>query len=68
MQKLEWEEKPIWGVKAIAEVIGRSQRQTFYMLEKGLLPGEKIGKSWVSNLKKLRSCFEGDNTQRSSQQ
>ena len=60
MQGLEREEKPIWGVKAIAEVIGRSQRQTFYMLEKGLLPAEKIGKSWVSNLKKLRTRFEGD--------
>lgn len=63
MSGLQPEEKPIWGVKAIADVIGRSERQTFYMLEKGLLPAEKIGKSWVSTLRKLRTRFEGDQGQ-----
>jgi hypothetical protein len=31
----------IWGAKAIGAYIGLPTRKAFYLLEKGLLPGEK---------------------------
>jgi len=37
---------PVWGVKEIAPIIRRSARQTYEFLEKGLIPGKKIGKTW----------------------
>jgi hypothetical protein len=43
----------VWGTNAIAAVIGRNQRQTFWMLEKGHLPARKVGGKWVASRKKL---------------
>ncbi len=50
----------IWEVSAIAKVIGRTDRQTFGMLEKGLLPAKKVGGRWVAERGKLRAFFLGD--------
>lgn len=55
---IEPQDKPIWGAKAIGEKIGLSERQAFYMLEKKLLPGEKVGRQWVSTLRRLRTRVE----------
>ena len=33
----------VWGVAEIAKVIGKNERQTFYLVSKGLLPVQKPG-------------------------
>lgn len=38
----------IWGVTAIAKEIGRTNRQTFHMLENGYIPARKVGGRWVA--------------------
>jgi hypothetical protein len=48
----------IWGVEAIAKAIGRSQRQTFWILEKKLIPARKVGRLWAVSRRGLRAHFE----------
>ena len=43
----------LWGCAAIAEAIGQSTRQTFYMLERGMIPARKVGKKWVASRQAL---------------
>jgi hypothetical protein len=50
----------LWEVSAIAKAIGRTERQTFGMLEKGLLPARKVGGRWVAERGKLLSFFLGE--------
>jgi hypothetical protein len=51
----------LWGAAAIAAVIGRSPRATFYMLESGgLLPARKVGGRWVASRRKLLNALAGD--------
>ena len=50
----------IWEVSAIARAIGRTERQTFGMLEKGLLPAKKVGGRWVAERSKLVAFFMED--------
>jgi len=50
----------LWGAKAIAEEINRDVRQTFYLLEKKLIPGKKTGKMWTSSRNQLRRYFAGE--------
>lgn len=33
----------VWGAAAIGAVIGRTERQASYLLERGLLPAKRIG-------------------------
>ncbi|MCA1403720.1 DNA-binding protein [Ensifer sp. IC3342] len=47
----------IWGAEAIAKIIGRSTRATFYMLDNGELPAKKVGGRWVAERSKLLSFF-----------
>jgi len=47
----------IWGAEAIGELIGRSARITFHMLEKGELPAKKVGGRWVIERSKLIAFF-----------
>jgi hypothetical protein len=49
----------IWGAKPIAAEIGRSERQTFYLLENGQLPAQRIGGRWVASRSALRRHFGG---------
>jgi hypothetical protein len=49
------ERPPIWGADAIGKVIGRTGKQTVYLLEKGLIPARKIGDRWVADYAALRS-------------
>ena len=37
------------GVKEFADFIGEPQRRVFYLLERGLLPGAKLGGRWVGS-------------------
>ena len=48
------------GVKAIAAYIGKTERQTFYLLSTGKLPGCKIGAVWHSTKPKLRARLLGE--------
>jgi hypothetical protein len=45
----------IWGVKAIAAEIGKTDRATQWMLRSGKLPAKKIGKQWASTRTALRN-------------
>lgn len=50
----------IWEVADIAKLIGRTERQTFHMLNKGELPAKKVGGRWVAERSKLIAFFMGD--------
>jgi hypothetical protein len=45
------------GVKPISAFLGESERRVFYLLERGLIPGGKIGASWVASKTALREHF-----------
>jgi hypothetical protein len=51
-------DSPLWGVKEIAPIIRRSPRQTYELIERGLIPAKKIGKSWVSTRRQLLAAAE----------
>lgn len=50
----------IWGCKAIAQEINRTERQTYHMLEKGVLPADKVGKIWVARRSRLQIVGVGE--------
>jgi len=50
----------VWEVAAISRLIGRSERQTFYLLNSGALPAKKVGGRWVADRKRLLSFFLED--------
>jgi len=45
------------GIKAIAEFIGKNQRQTFYLAEKQLIPVGKEGGIWTASKTALRDHY-----------
>lgn len=49
----------LWGVRAIALFIRRTERQTYEALVKGELPARQVNGRWVASRKKLREHFEG---------
>jgi hypothetical protein len=51
----------IWGASAIARHIKLTDRQTFYMLEHGRIPGRKVGGKWCAERGALRRFFLGEN-------
>ncbi len=52
------------GVKAIAAYIGESERRTFYLLERNMLPATKLGARWVSRKSAIAKRFDLDGDQR----
>ena len=44
----------VWGVGALSKEIGRTERQTFYLLENGRLPARKVGGRWCASRAGLR--------------
>ncbi len=50
----------VWEVRNIAKVIGRAERQVFYMLKEGQLPARKIGGRWVASRRKLLAAVLGE--------
>ena len=50
----------LWGVREIGKAIHRTNRQTYHLLERGLLPGRKVGASWVASRRKLFAALMGD--------
>lgn len=53
-------DRPIWGVKQIAKIVDRTERQTFHMLQSGQLPASKIGDRWVSTRRRLLAPIMGN--------
>lgn len=53
----------IWGAKAIAEALNLTNRQAFYMLERGALPVKKVGGKWCADRDELRKFFKPTNMQ-----
>lgn len=51
----------LWGCAAIAEAIGQSTRQTFYLLERRMIPARKVGKKWCASRRKLLAALHADN-------
>ena len=47
----------LWGVRAIAADINQPERKTVYMLERGLLPGGKVGARWVASRSAIAEHF-----------
>jgi hypothetical protein len=47
----------LWGAASIAAELGLSVRKTFYLLENGLIPAQKIGGLWVASRSRLRQRF-----------
>lgn len=51
----------VWGVQAIADIIGRSYQQTYHMIAGGKLPCVKqIGERYVVSRQKLIAFFMED--------
>ena len=50
----------VWEVNGIAKVIGRTERQTFHLLNSGELPAKKVGNRWVAERSKLIAFFTGE--------
>lgn len=42
------------GAKAFADFTGFSVRRCFYLLEKGHLPGAKLGSGWIGSKQAVR--------------
>jgi hypothetical protein len=47
----------LWGCRAIAQVIGCTERKTFHLLEAGELPARQVGNRWVASREALRLFF-----------
>jgi hypothetical protein len=46
------------GAERIAEYTGWTTRRVFYLLEKGLIPGFKVGNRWTTRKSRLRQHIE----------
>ncbi len=47
-----------WGAAAIGKEMGCNRRQTFHMLENGMIPAaKKVGGRWVVERGRLREFF-----------
>jgi hypothetical protein len=47
----------IWGIRGIAEEIGKSERQAFHMVDTGAIPAAKVGGRVVASRARLREHF-----------
>jgi hypothetical protein len=52
----------IWGAQAIGQVIGRTARQAFHLLETGALPAKRIGGRWCASRRKILAAVVGDDS------
>jgi hypothetical protein len=56
----EWHSQDLdllWGCRAIAKEIDRNERETYHMLESGMLPVKKVGGRWAADRSVLRKFF-----------
>jgi hypothetical protein len=58
-QSIEGAEVPVWGVGAISKVIGRTERATYHLLEKGAVAGsQRVGGRWSLLPSIFRASFQ----------
>lgn len=51
----------VWGVQAMADIIGRTYQQTYHMIQSGHLPiVKRIGERYVVSRQKLIAFFMED--------
>jgi hypothetical protein len=56
--------KLIWGARAIGAIINRTERQTHYLLEQGLIQAaRKVGEQWTASEVGLRRQFCADDAE-----
>jgi hypothetical protein len=48
------------GAQAIADEIGVDVRRAFYLLERGHIPAQKLGRTWTASRTRLRQHFLGE--------
>tara|TARA_R110002020_G_scaffold15142_3_gene53777 strand:+ start:614 stop:805 length:192 start_codon:yes stop_codon:yes gene_type:complete len=48
----------VWGVGAIAKLIGRTHAATYHMCANGELPAKRVGRRWVAKREALERFFE----------
>ena len=48
----------LWGCRAIARYIDKSERSTYHLLEHRKLPAGKVGATWVSTKSVLREYLD----------
>jgi hypothetical protein len=60
-------DRPIWGARAIAIAAGLVDRRgkprvraAYHLLEKKLLPADKVGRTFVSTPRRLRAVANGE--------
>ena len=61
-------DRPVWGLQAIGEIIGRNRFQTHHMLRKGRIDADRIGRRWASTPRRLLRQFAGNTEARAEQQ
>jgi hypothetical protein len=49
----------LWGCAVIAAEIARPEHITFRLLQRGLIPADKVGAIWVTTRTRLRAHFNG---------
>jgi hypothetical protein len=67
MTSPEFLDRPVWGARNIAVVVGLIDkrgkprvRACFHLLQKKLLPADKVGKTYVSTPRRLLSIASGE--------
>jgi hypothetical protein len=49
----------VWGAKAIGQVLGLTERQTYHRLESDQIPcARKFGTTWAASKRALQRLFE----------
>jgi len=56
----ESDDDVVWGAPAIGRVIRKNPRQTYYLLENGLIPARQIGTQCVASRSRLLRAVTGD--------
>jgi hypothetical protein len=54
------EQDLLWGVTAIARYIGRSNRQTYYLLQTNKIPAQKVGVVWMGRRSVIGAALSGE--------
>ena len=50
----------VWGIRGIATLIGRTDRQTYRMLVEGKIPARQIGERWVASRSEIERFFRSE--------
>jgi hypothetical protein len=57
---LDSDDQPIWGARSIGVEIKKSEKATHHLLEKKVIPADKVGGVWVTTPRRLRAFFAGE--------